>query len=165
MKKIFSLFLSVMMLTAVLSANIVTVQASEAEDNVTGVVISETVEYFEDGSYATITVTEEPTTARATSSKSGSKYYLMRNSDGEELFRLTVHGTFSVNSGVSATCTAASRTYSISDDAWQVKTTSVSKSGNTATANGTFVRKLLGITIETQSCTVTLTCDKYGNLS
>ena len=37
--------------------------------------------------------------------------------------------------------------------------------GNTATAKGTFARKVLGITVDSKTLTVSLSCDKNGNLS
>ena len=75
-------------------------------------IISETIQYFEDGSSMTITVIEESPIMRGTIySKSGSKKCVMTNKSGSEICSFTVHGTFSVNPGVSSSCTAAS--YSI----------------------------------------------------
>lgn len=129
-------------------------------------VISETIEYFEDGSYMTITVTEDiPATRGTLSSKSGSKDYVLTNKYGNELWRFTVHGTFSLNSGVSATCTAASYSISIANDAWENESASAYCSGNQAIGDATFIKKLLSITVESKSCHVILTCDSEGNLS
>ena len=135
--------------------------------NATGkVVVSETIEYFEDGSYMTIIVTEDiPTTKGIRSSKSGSKDYVMLNKNGNELWRFTVNGTFSVNPGVSSTCTAASCGFSITDDAWENDSASSYCSENQAIGDATFIRKLLSITVESRDCHVILTCDSNGNLS
>ncbi len=132
-----------------------------------GIIVSETVEYFSDGSSCVTTVIDEtPITPYATTfSKTGSKVYTLRNKDGDILWQFTVHGTFSVNSGVSATCTAASYSINIVDTAWENDSASASRSSNKAIGNATFVRKVLFVTIETKSCTVTLTCDSNGNLS
>ncbi|MDY2983051.1 MAG: hypothetical protein SOT00_06725 [Eubacteriales bacterium] len=63
------------------------------------------------------------------------------------------------------TCTASSYTYQIHNSSWSFSSGSASKSGNTATAKGTFARKVLGITVDSKTLTVSLSCDKNGNLS
>ena len=129
-------------------------------------VISNTTEYFVYGSYMTITVTEDiPATRGTLSHKSGSKDYVLTNKYGNELWRFTVHGTFSINSGVSATCTAASYSVSITNDAWENESASAYYSESQAIGDATFIKKLLSITVESKSCHVTLTCDSKGNLS
>lgn len=132
-----------------------------------GTVVSETVEYFSDGSSCVTTVIDEtPITPYATTfTKTGSKVYTLRNKNGDILWKFTVKGTFSVNSGVSATCTASSYSINIVDTAWENESASASRSGNKAIGKATFVRKVLFVTIESKSCTVTLTCDSNGNLS
>ncbi len=129
-------------------------------------ILSETVEYFEDGSYLTVTVTEKPSAlARSAAySVSGSKYYAYRANDNTEHWRFTVHGTFAVNSGISSACTESSYSYSISDDAWELESASSGSSGNQAIGEATFVRKLLLFTLESRDCGVVLTCDANGNL-
>lgn len=128
-------------------------------------VVSETIEYFEDGSYMTITVTEDiPSIRGILSNKSGSKDYVLTNKYGNELWRFTVNGTFSLKPGVSATCTAASCSFSIANDAWENESTSAYYSENQAIGDATFIRKLLSITVESKSCHVVLTCDSDGNL-
>ena len=104
-------------------------------------------------------------TRATTYTKTGSKYYILRNKNGAELWRFTVHGTFSVNSGVSSTCTGVSHSISITEDAWQNESASTSRSGNQAIGDATFIKKLLFITVETKGCHVVLTCDSNGNLS
>ena len=127
--------------------------------------ISETTEFFHDGTYVTVSVYEEENKERATTTKTGSKVFRAHESDGTVIWTFTVQGTFSVNSGVSSTCTAVSHSHSISANSWSCKTSSSSKSGNTATGTATFVKKILFITTDTKECTVQLTCDKNGNLS
>ena len=48
---------------------------------------------------------------------------------------------------------------------WSLKSGAASKSGNKAIGKGTFVKKTLGITVDTRDITCTLTCDVNGNLS
>lgn len=164
MKKLGLMFLSVALLLSFCALPF-GVNAQTAE--ITERIISETVEILEDGYYVKTIVAEEISTMtpRATTTKSGSKSYVLANSDGEELARFTLKGTFSVNTGVSATCTASSYTTSISNNSWSVKSASATKSGNQAIGDVTFVKKVLFITTSTKEAHVVLTCDKNGNLS
>lgn len=133
-----------------------------------GNIVSQSMEMLTDGNYAEIIVTDNSpaiTTHATTTTKTGSKAYVLRNKDGKELWRFTVHGTFSVTSGVKATCTNVTYSIKITDTAWEKESASVSKSGSQALGDATFIRKLLFITVETKSCHVVLNCDKNGNLS
>lgn len=120
------------------------------------------VVYFEDGSYV-VTVLQEYST-RSTNQKSASKSQKYHASNGELACTLTVHGTFRYD-GTTATCTASTYTHQIHNNSWSFSSGSASKSGNTATAKGTFARKVLGITVDSKTLTVSLSCDKNGNLS
>ncbi len=102
--------------------------------------------------------------SRATKTVSGSgTATVKKNSD--TLYTLSVHATFSVNVGVSATCTGCSYTYSIKNSSWHFDSATATKSGNTATATGTFHKEVLFITTDTRTTTVKLICDKNGNLT
>ncbi len=130
-------------------------------------IISQTTEYLEDGSYIIITISEKTyQTARGTAYyKNGSKSYTLYNKDNDELCRFTVSGSFYVNPGVSSSCTKASHSVTITDTAWENDSASSYCSGNQAIGDATFIRKLLGIKVDTKSCHVVLTCDTNGNLS
>lgn len=132
-------------------------------------IISQTTEYLEDGSYITITVTvleKTDQTARGTAYyKNGSKSYVFYHKDGTESHRFTLSGSFYVNPGVSSSCTKASHSVTITDTAWENDSASSYCSGNQAIGDATFIRKLLGIKVDTESCHVILTCDINGNLS
>lgn len=143
-------------LAVLVSSLVFTVSANSSSDVI-----------FENGYYIeTVIIEDEIIQTRGTTyTKSGTKTQTVRDSDGKALYSFTVKGTFTVNAGVSATCTSASYTYSITDDSWHFDSASTSKSGNKATATGTFKKKILLITTDTRSCTVTLECDKNGNLS
>ncbi len=161
MKKIFLFSMALILWTTAFQATTLSAYAKANEK-----VISETTEYFEDGSSLTITVIEEGLLTRGTSySKSGSKRCVMKNNSGNELCSFTVHGTFSVNSESNVTCTAAFCSFSITDDAWENDSASAYCSENQAIGDATFIRKLLSITIDSKSCHVVLTCDSDGNLS
>lgn len=168
MKKVLTLLLSGIMVISVMCANFLTVNAEETNSAIQGKIISQTVERLEDGTTITTTLydTTDAITTRASSyTKSGTKTRTMTNDKGEELWKFTLNGTFSVNSGVSATCTSASHSFKITNTAWQNETATSSKSGNKATGYGKFIRKILFITVETREANLTITCDKNGNLS
>ena len=166
MKKIFSMVLAIVILSSFCSISINAAAPSIDKSNER--IISETVKYYADGSSVVITVAERVTKVadRATAySKSGSKTYTMCNSGGDVLWKFTVHGTFSVNAGVSATCTNTSYSTSNIASGWSLKSGSSYASSNKAIGDGTFEHKVLFIVTETKSCHVVLTCDVNGNLS
>lgn len=164
MEKLGLIFLSIVLLLSFCAFTFgANAQVAENEEQI----VSETVETLEDGYYVKTIIAEEiPAMApRATTTKSGSKAFVLYNNSDEELARFTLKGTFSVNAGVSATCTASSYTTSISNNSWSVKSASATKSGNQAIGDVTFVKKVLFITTSTKEAHVVLTCDKNGNLS
>ena len=97
--------------------------------------------------------------------KNRKKSYTAKNSVGDTLFSFTIHGTFSINSGVSATCTKSSYTYSISSSAWQLKSASASRSSNKAIGDAEFIKKILLIKVDTLNPHVVLSCSNNGSLS
>lgn len=162
MKKIISIVLITVLLLCTVS---ISVSATTQRE----VVVSENTEYFEDGSSITTTITQivsnSKNLARATRNVTGSKTKTVKNSSGDVLFKFKITGTFTVNEGVSATCTAVSCSASDLASGWSLDSYSTSKSGNTATATGNFKHKVLGITNVTQQVTNTLTCSTTGTLS
>lgn len=164
MKKLGLMFLSIALLLSFCALPFgANAQVAKSEERI----ISETIEMLEEEYYVKTIITEEiPSMApRATTTKSGSKAFVLYNNSDVELARFTVRGTFSVNSGVSATCTASSYTTSISNNAWSVESASATKSGNQAIGDVVFIKKVLFITTNTREAHVVLTCDKNGNLS
>lgn len=154
MKKLVSIALVAMCLA------LLTIGVSAEE--VAGESVEYSVEYYEDGSYCVTTITCSG--AREVLQKSAKKTKSYYDSDDEVLFSLVVYGTFKYD-GTSASCLSSSYTYNVYDSSWSFKSATASKSGATATASGTFVKKVLGITTMTRTLTPTLTCDKDGNLS
>ncbi len=131
-------------------------------------IVSETTQYADDGSYIVTTVCEEISSnglARAGYNKTGSKTVTHYASDNSVNWTFTVTGTFVVNEGVVSACTTARYSHTIVDTAWSLKSGNAAKTGNKAVGNATFARKLLGVEVNTEDVTVTLTCDKYGVLS
>lgn len=148
-KRLFALILVLILIVPVIPGNV-----SAAAD--------ETRVVLEDGSYLIITLTE--TAARDGTNKGGRKTYNFYASDGTLKWSATLAATFNYT-GTTATCTSAVCTTSIKDSAWFEVSKSTTRSGGTATTNLTMGEKVLGITLTTISRTITLTCDKDGNLS
>lgn len=117
-------------------------------------------EYFSDGSFFEIRISE----TQSRSSKSGTKTAIYKDSSHEPLWYVTVLGSFSYN-GHSATCTSASVTAGSYSDVWKISNKSVSKSQNSATATAIAKKYLNGTWVKSITKSVTLSCDKNGNLS
>ena len=81
-------------LTAILGGPKISAKAQSNQDTKVRMV-SKAAEYFEDGSYVTITVTEEIGMSRGTIyQKTGSREVVLHNSSGVELWSFTLHGIF-----------------------------------------------------------------------
>ena len=157
MKKRICAIFTCLLLMACVTINSSAIAMTEKETN---------IEYFADGSYLITTVTQEPVLTRAASNTvKGNKNHTYYNSNGGVDWVFTVTGTFSVVSGVSATCTAVSHSTDIRASKWKLASASSWKSGNQALGKVTMKQTMLGLTIQTIERTVTLTCDNYGNLT
>lgn len=165
MKRIFSIVLSLIVLTCLFNFNVFAANDNDMVQN--EIVISETTEYFEDGSSIITTITQHvnQNQTRATRTVSGSKTRTVKNADGVVLYKFKINGTFSVNEGVSATCTAVSCSASDCSNGWSLDSSTTSKSGNTASAVGVFKKKTLFITTQTVETPISLSCDANGTLS
>lgn len=166
MKKLLSIVLTTVILTSLFSFNASAVSYDKSAAN--EIIVSETTEYFEDGSSITTTITQQVSDIQpfaTTKTVSGSKTRTVKNADGDVLYKFKVNGTFSVNIGVSATCTAVSCSASDLASGWSLDSSTTSKSGNTAKATGVFKYKVLFVTTITQETPVSLACDANGTLS
>lgn len=121
------------------------------------------ITYFEDGSYLVKTITTEKS-ARATtvSGAVDAEYY---NASDELRWVVTLSGTFTYTSGVSSSCTSASISATAYGGGWSCSTKNAYASGNSAVGSATMIRKVLGIQVDSIPVSMTLSCDKYGNLS
>ena len=135
--------LSALLVVALMFASVSVAKASN--DTVVSIT------YYDDDSYVITTINYAVT--KSSSTVSGSKTSTYYRSDGIKAFSLTVYGT------------NVSYSHDIYQNDWSLKSASATKSGNTATATGTFIRKELGITVDTKTRTVNLSCDRNGNLS
>ena len=149
MKRCITLALIILFIVAMMPTNVFAVEAKD-------------VIRFDDGSYITVEIINMDT--RATSTKTGSKVYTYRNSDGDQQWKATLTGTFTYT-GSSSTCTSSSCNVSITDSDWYVVSKTTSTSGSSATTDLTMGLKYLGITVDKVSVSLKLTCDKNGNLS
>lgn len=164
MKRFISLLCSALMVFSGI-VFVPNVNAAELEALGELVLVSETVKYLEDGSSIITSVYEELVQTRSNLyTKTGSKIDRYVSTEGEVVWSLTVYGEFQVIEGASVTCTSASCSTAIYNDAWSCTRKSASPSGNQAVANGVFEMTVLGIVISTENVNVTLSCDPYGNL-
>lgn len=150
MKRMLSLILISVVLLCMLPVQSNAVEASE-----------KTV-YFEDGSYMTVEVFSME--MRASGSVSGSKPYTYYNGSGDALWKAVVTGSFTYT-GSSATCNSASVSVTVFDSNWYTISKSAAKSGSTATASVTMGEKRAGVTVTKLPVSLSLKCDKNGNLS
>ena len=150
MKRMLAAFL---MLSTLMSMFALGVSAEEYDGNVI---------YLDDGSYIVVTVVESG--LRSSGTRSGQATYDYYDSDGVCGWTAALTGTFTYT-GSSATCTASDCNVTIYDSAWYTVSKSVSKSGNSATADLTMGKKLLGVTITKVPLELILSCDANGNLS
>lgn len=118
----------------------------------------------EDGSYTVVTVSREATAARATNYARGNRVYDYYSDTNVLQWKAVLNATFTYN-GSSATCTSVnSLNVTIYDSSWSVGSKSTSRSGNTAYGYLTMERRIAGGT-QGVPVTLTLTCDRNGNLS
>lgn len=128
--------------------------------------------YFDDGSYCITTInTIESTFASSctdgilstnssiTSTKSTIYYSALHTA----LWKFNLTASFTYN-GSTSTCTSSSSSVDIYDTSWYVNSKTASKSGNKATGTVIMKRNVLGI-ITTRTASLTMTCDKNGNVS
>lgn len=165
MKRLITLFCSCLL---ILECFIFVPHVNAEEHNIPigQVLISENIEYLDDGMSIVTSVYEDLTFMRSNLyNKSGSKIYRFRNADGEVLWTLTIHGEFRIIEGASVTCISATCSAEVYDPNWSCTRKSALPSGSWAIANGEFERSLLGIVVSRESVEVSLTSDVYGNLS
>ena len=152
MRRIIALLISLAVFIAPL---FVTANAVEASDEVC-------VWYFDDGSY--ITETFLIVQSRALGSITGTKTRNYYDSEGALDWKVVLTGSYSYT-GSNATCTSSTCNVTIYDSSWYTVSKSSSKSGNTATASATMGEKLLGVTVRQVPVSLSISCDKDGNLS
>ena len=159
MKKIFCILFSVVLMFSVCTTTHASYLGLSPELN--------SYTYSEDlgnGYYGITTIEFSNLSTYATNQRNGSKTYTIKDSDGNVEASFKLSASFSYSS-TSVTCTSATYSTTVNDKSWSFTNTSASKSGATAQGDFTAVCKFLGITIKSITRTITLTCDKNGNLS
>lgn len=143
----------------------VIVEAGDKDQPFDPVNMNTTIEYLGNGNYMETTITpyNEGINTRA-STTTASKSVSYKNSKGTVLWSYKITASFTYT-GTSATCISVSNSNTINDKAWSITSSSVSKNGNRASGKVTAVERMFGITIDTVSRTLTLTCSPTGKLS
>lgn len=118
--------------------------------------------YFEDGSSLEMTI--QAVESRVTGTKSGTKTYTYKNSDGVVQWKAVLSGTFTYT-GSSATCTASSCNVTIYENDWYVVSKITEKSGASALCELTMGYRVFGITTKKVPVSMALSCDADGKLS
>lgn len=163
MKKIISISVAILLFT------LLPLSVFASSNQTTALTEQKYITYLDDGSYYVTTITTNSaalTTAAATSDSSVSadktkEYY---NSSGTMLWKVVLKGKFTYN-GTSSTCTSASYSVTIYDNAWYKYSGNAYTSGNKALADVVMKQKFLGVVVATKNVNLTLACDKNGNLS
>lgn len=121
-----------------------------------------TKEYFPDGSYIETQIIQTSNTkSTITGARKRSTY---KNSSGSALWYGEVTANFYFD-GSTSRCTSATASAGSYHSLWRIKSKSASKSGNTATASivaSSYTST--GTLIGNKNLTVTLSCDRNGNL-
>lgn len=100
-----------------------------------------------------------------TGHKDGSKTYNIKDSSGDIVASFTLKASFTYDTSGSATCDSATYTTAVYKSGWSFTKAKAYRSGNTAYGEFTAVYKILGITTKTIEDSITLSCDRLGNLS
>lgn len=114
--------------------------------------------YLDDGSYITITMCIYETRSN---DKTASKTAVHTTAQGIELWSATLTATFTFD-GTEYWTTASSIDTEILNDSWYLISQSATHSGCGATGNVSMGKKFLGVTVNKESVTITLSCSPYG---
>lgn len=156
MKHLRNYFYSLIFILTLSAAMPISVFAFSTDTNVSR-------EYYSDGSYTETKIDFDQRYARSTIT-SASKTKTYYSSSGEAKWSITVTARFSYN-GSTSSCSSASVSASIHDDNFVVSNKKVSKSGNSATASASASQyDSSGKKLSTSSLSVTISCDKNGNI-
>lgn len=143
-------------------------------DYVYAVDISDTyvsyVEYLENGYYIETVIKDVSSyenfvsVLSTTHTVTKTKTTYMKNSSGSILWSVSITATFKYD-GSSSKCTACSHKTSVSSSVWSIKSSSSSKSGNTATAKVIAVHTDSTGTSSSVTKSVTIKCSASGVVS
>ncbi len=117
---------------------------------------------YEDGSYLVVTIESDSSLARGT--KTQNKKYEYYDANDVRQWRIVLVASFTYD-GTTSSCIAAGCNADVYTDNWTVISESDSRSGNVAYGYATLGKISAGIITDRPSYTLTLTCDKNGNIS
>lgn len=152
MKKILSIFLSLLLTAALLPA------ASAADS-------STEIEYLENGMYyVTVLQEEDRVVTRSSTTVTKSKTKTAYSASDKALWYVKVTGSFTYGDG-SSKCNSATASAGAYVSDWRINSKSSSKSGNKATATATATEYMGSTPLYTVTASVTLTCSTTGKFS
>ena len=151
MKSIFSLTLLALFVFSMLPLGAYATETSTDYDEII---------YLDNGDYITVKISESMTTrATGTHEKEYTYYH-----GGNAAWVAVLFGSFRYD-GTTSSCIASSCDVTIYDSAWSVASKTAGRTGATATAELTMVKKFLGLTIQTENRSLSLTCSPSGQFS
>lgn len=153
--------ISITLITALISCIFLSIPVSATTADNT----ERTIEYLDNGDYIETIITDDTLDSGislyATNTITKTKYY--KNSSGTVLWSVSIKATFSYN-GSTSTCTSCSHSTTSPGASWYIKTSSHSKSGNTATAKATATHSTVSGSAD-YSMSVTIKCSATGVVS
>ena len=178
MKKIISMALIVVFALSLAMPAFASSQtiATEADNNEVATLISTEIITADDGGdYYEINVyqfesadsmTKSTQASKGTYTVSGYRDIIRRNGSGTALWEYRLNGTYTVNHGISVSCTSASYKTTIYYSEWKFSQGSTSISVARAYGSGVFKQYLMGfIVLDTVNInSIGLSCDVYGVL-
>ncbi len=151
MKRFFLFLVCLMLISSIVATPV------SAESTMDQIVVSQEINYLTDDCYFIETITV-PSIQAYSNTKTGTKTAVYVSS-GTAIYSISVTGNFSYD-GSTARATSASSTISAHVEGVTLNSQRAYTSGASACAIGSVIYK--GVTLQK---TVTLTCDKNGNLS
>lgn len=153
-------FLAVLLTIAVLGISVVPVAAVETTENIVAV--------YEDGSYLVeeiTTTTSDVSPWSSTIAKGGGTTLTLYDGNDVKQWDYTLYGNFLYREGISSQVQNCWDDYNIYNSQWSMVEHSTSLDMTTAYGYYKFKKTVLFITVATDSDTIGLTCDSYGNIT
>lgn len=123
------------------------------------------IHYYEDGTYSiTVLETYSPLISTYTTTRTGRAKTTLYSESGESLFAVIVHGLFTYT-GVASYCRESSVDTEFYSEYWSYVSSNAYRSANKAAADATGHCSVIGLPMGDATITVTLECDKDGNLT
>ena len=140
-----------------------TALAANATTSGSTVVTIDGVDYYIDTVITEWSADTESNRAAASNTKTASKTTYIKDSSQNVLWYVSITATFSYD-GTTAACTSCSPHATAQDSQWSIKSSSASKSGNSATATATAVRSLSFGLVQESTKSVTISCSPTGEI-